>query len=52
MKPPAAAGNKGGGVNPSIPWFKCQECLRPLLVVVVESFTDKLHAQDTSGLVQ
>ncbi|KAL5229239.1 hypothetical protein ABZP36_017504 [Zizania latifolia] len=52
MKPPAAAGDKGGGVkvDPSIPRFKCQECLRPLVVVGVESFTDRLPAQATSGM--
>ncbi|KAF0916870.1 hypothetical protein E2562_014609 [Oryza meyeriana var. granulata] len=52
MKPPAAAaaGNKAGGVDPSIPRFKCQECHRALVVVGVDSFADKLPAQATSGM--
>lgn len=53
MKPPAssaaAAGDKGGGVDPSLPRFKCQECQRALVVVGVESFTDKLPAHAVSG---
>ncbi|BAH92083.1 Os03g0258500 [Oryza sativa Japonica Group] len=54
MKPPAAAaaGNRAGGVDPSIPRFKCQECHRALVVVGVDSFAaDKLPAQATSGHV-
>uniref|UniRef100_A0A0E0G4I4 Atg6 BARA domain-containing protein n=1 Tax=Oryza nivara TaxID=4536 RepID=A0A0E0G4I4_ORYNI len=54
MKPPAssaaAAGDKGGGVDPSLPRFKCQECQRALVVVGVESFTDKLPAHAVSGM--
>ena len=53
MKAPAAAaaavGNRAGGVDPSIPRFKCQECHRALVVVGVDSFADKLPAQATSG---
>ncbi|KAL5217397.1 hypothetical protein ABZP36_018081 [Zizania latifolia] len=56
MKPPAAvvaasaAGDKGGGVDPSLPRFQCQECHRALVVVGVESFTDKLPAHAVSGM--
>ncbi|KAF0902682.1 hypothetical protein E2562_018309 [Oryza meyeriana var. granulata] len=52
MKPPAAAaaGDKGGGVDPSLPRFKCQECHRALVVVGVESFTDRLPAHAVSGM--
>uniref|UniRef100_A0A0D9YD75 Atg6 BARA domain-containing protein n=1 Tax=Oryza glumipatula TaxID=40148 RepID=A0A0D9YD75_9ORYZ len=53
MKAPAAAaaavGNRAGGVDPSIPRFKCQECHRALVVVGVDSFADKLPAQATSA---
>ena len=59
MKPkvaPAAAataggGEKGRGVDPSLPRFKCQECHRALVVVGVESFPDRLPAHTTSGMV-
>uniref|UniRef100_A0A0E0CYA2 Atg6/beclin coiled-coil domain-containing protein n=1 Tax=Oryza meridionalis TaxID=40149 RepID=A0A0E0CYA2_9ORYZ len=53
MKPPAAAaaGNRAGGVDPSIPRFKCQECHRALVVGSVDSFAEKLPAQATSGHV-
>uniref|UniRef100_A0A0D9VWU3 Beclin 1 protein n=1 Tax=Leersia perrieri TaxID=77586 RepID=A0A0D9VWU3_9ORYZ len=54
MKPPAAAapsgGEKGGGVDPSLPRFKCQECNRALVVVGVEAFTDRLPAHAVSGM--
>lgn len=50
MKPKvAAAGEKGRGVDPSLPRFKCQECHRALVVVGVESFPDRLPAHANSG---
>ena len=54
MKPKVAAataggGDKGRGVDPALPRFKCQECHRALVVVGVESFPDRLPAHTTSG---
>jgi beclin 1 len=53
MKPKVAAaaggGEKGRGVDPLLPRFKCQECHRALVVVGVESFPDRLPAHANSG---
>jgi beclin 1 len=55
MKPKVAAataggGDKGRGVDPLLPRFKCQECHRALVVVGVESFPDsRLPAHANSG---
>ena len=50
MKPPAAAsGGKGGAVDPSLPRFRCQECRRALVVVGVDSYSDRLPAHAAAG---
>ena len=50
MKPPAAAaGGKGGAVDPSLPRFRCQECRRALVVVGVDSYADRLPAHAAAG---
>uniref|UniRef100_A0ACD5VPP5 Uncharacterized protein n=1 Tax=Avena sativa TaxID=4498 RepID=A0ACD5VPP5_AVESA len=54
MKPNVAAaaggGEKGRGVDPLLPRFKCQECHRALVVVGVESFPDKQPPHANSGM--
>ncbi|KAL6840431.1 hypothetical protein ACP4OV_030241 [Aristida adscensionis] len=50
MKPPAGGGKGAGGVDPSLPRFKCQECHRALVVVGVESYADRLPAHAASGM--
>ena len=54
MKPKVAAatvsgGDKGRGVDPLLPRFKCQECHRALVVIGVESFPERLPAHANSG---
>lgn len=51
MKPPTggSGGGKGGGVDPSLPRFRCQECRRALVVVGVDSYADRLPAHAHAG---
>nr|CAJ27515.1 beclin 1 protein [Sorghum bicolor] len=50
MKPPAGGSGKSGGVDPSLPRFRCQECRRALVVVGVDSYADRLPAHTAPGM--